>query len=366
MAPVEVDVITPREAVSARLVSLKVVDKVMELPIVNDAVNEVTKFSETLTPVVETVKQGVEKIAPYVETIKSKAAENSNESINATLVSTKEKMVSVLSDLDEKACIGFEDLVTKVPALKENTADLVENIKECSSSYVSMATEYVASFGIVQIALKIGDKGLQLAEDAIDMAGVGKSKLMEPVKRGIHKIRRDARVIRRAGAKLAYPKPARTIGEASLLGAMAELFCVNFFLSVIGLQLVPAYNDASFKQSSDLVDEDETTDVLLSEEKLADYNPAEDPDFVPDEVPSGSEDGSNDEEETEVEGRKFKPDVSQGQSEVVEIEDDVCTDEREGKESEVAGNNYEVEECSEQVEESEAESLGEVVDESLE
>merc|ERR1711915_81547 len=158
-----------------------------------------------------------------------------------------------------------------------------------------------------------------------------------------------------------------TIGEASLLGAMAELFCVNFFLSVIGLQLVPAYNDASFKQSSsDLVDEDETTDVLLSEEKLADYNPAEDPDFVPDEVPSGSEDGSNDEEETEVEGRKFKPDVSQGQSEVVEIEDDVCTDEREGKESEVAGNNYEVEECSEQVEESEAERLGEVVDESLE
>ena len=129
MAPVEVDVITPREAVSARLVSLKVVDKVMELPIVNDAVNEVTKFSETLTSVVETVKQGVDIIAPYVETIKSKAAENSNENINATLVSTKEKVVSVLSDLDEKACIGLDSVVTKVPALKDNTPDLMENIK---------------------------------------------------------------------------------------------------------------------------------------------------------------------------------------------------------------------------------------------
>merc|ERR1712083_942565 len=198
--------------------------------------------------------------------------------------------------------------------------------------------EYVASFGIVQIALKIGDKGLQLAEDALDMAGLGKSKLMEPVKRGIHKIRRDARVIRRAGAKLAHPTPARTIGEASLLGAMAELFCVNFFLSVIGLQLVPAYNDASFKQSSsDLIEEDESTDVLLSEEKLADYNPAEDPDFVPDEVPSGSEDGSNDEEETEVEGKKFKPDVPHGQPEVDEVDDDVCIDEFEIKESEDTG-----------------------------
>merc|ERR1711915_508124 len=276
-------------------------------------------------------------------------------------VSTKEKVVSVLSDLDDKACIGFEDLVTKVPALKENTPDLVENIKECSSSYVSMATEYVASFGIVQIALKIGDKGLQLAEDAIDMAGVGKSKLMEPVKRGIHKIRRDARVIRRAGAKLAYPKPARTIGEASLLGAMAELFCVNFFLSVIGLQLVPAYNDASFKQSSsELIEEDESTDVLLSEEKLADYNPAEDPDFVPDEVPSGSEDGSNDEEETEGEVRTIEPAASQRQAEVDEGDDDTCADERDGEESVIAGKE------SEEVEESEAEQLGELVDENLE
>jgi len=97
----------------------------------------------------------------------------------------------------------------------------------------------------------------------------------------------------------------------------------------------------------------------LSEEKLADYNPSEDPDFVPDGVPSGSEDGSNDEEETE---RVFKPDVLQVQPEVDEVvDDDVCIDEREGNEPEEAGK-----ECSEQVEESEAERLGEVVDESLE
>merc|ERR1712042_222821 len=208
-----------------------------------------------------------------------------------------------------------------------------------------------------QIALKIGDKGLQLAEDALIMTGVGKSRLMEPVKRGIHKIRRDGRVIRRAGAKLAHPKPAKTIGEASLLGAMAELFCVNFFLSVIGLQLVPAYNDASFKQStSDLIEEDETTDVLLSEEKLADYNPAEDPDFVPDDVSSGSEDGSNDEEEAEGDEKTIEHNVSQGQPEVDEVyDDDVCDDERKDKKSEITDEDYKVEECTE---ESEAERLG--------
>merc|ERR1712142_820608 len=123
----------------------------------------------------------------------------------------------------------------------------------------------------------------------------------------------------------------------SLLGAMAELFCVNFFLSVIGLQLVPAYNDASFKQStSDLIEEDETTDVLLSEEKLADYNPAEDPDFVPDDVPSGSEDGSNDEEEAEGDEKT--------------IDDDVCDDEREDKKSETTDEDFKKDECTEESE----------------
>ena len=34
-------------------------------------------------------------------------------------------------------------------------------------------------------------------------------------------------------------RPVAGIGEASLLGALAEIFGVNFFLAVIGLELVP-------------------------------------------------------------------------------------------------------------------------------
>ena len=36
-------------------------------------------------------------------------------------------------------------------------------------------------------------------------------------------------------------RPVDGIGEASLLGALAEIFGVNFFLSVIGLELVPVH-----------------------------------------------------------------------------------------------------------------------------
>ena len=44
-----------------------------------------------------------------------------------------------------------------------------------------------------------------------------------------------------AGAKEVEPVPAKTIGEASLVGAVAEIFGANYFLSYVGLKVVPAH-----------------------------------------------------------------------------------------------------------------------------
>ena len=35
--------------------------------------------------------------------------------------------------------------------------------------------------------------------------------------------------------------PVETIGEASLVGAVAEILGVNYFLSYVGLKIVPAH-----------------------------------------------------------------------------------------------------------------------------
>ena len=43
-------------------------------------------------------------------------------------------------------------------------------------TYAEYAKEYVASFGLAQIALKLGDKGLQIATDALKLAGLEESK----------------------------------------------------------------------------------------------------------------------------------------------------------------------------------------------
>merc|ERR1712096_203197 len=110
-------------------------------------------------------------------------------------------------------------------------------------------------------------------------------------------VRRHARAVRRAGAKLAGIKAAKTIGEASVVGAVAEVFGLNFFLSVVGLQLVPAnILQKSTTAELDTTMEEETVDKL-SDEQIAGYKSEEDPDYVPSGATEESADDDSDAEE---------------------------------------------------------------------
>merc|ERR1712202_43257 len=192
---------------------------------------------------------------------------------------------------------GLDQLTTRVPALKENTTELVETTKGTAVSYFGFAQEYVASFGISQIALKLGDKGLQITTDVLELTGLEGTRPVKPVVNGIKNVRRHARAVRRAGAKLAGIKAAKTIGEASVVGAVAEGFGLNFFLSVVGLQLVPAnILQKSTTAELDTTMDEETVDKL-SDEQIAGYKSEEDPDYVPSGATEESADDDSDAEE---------------------------------------------------------------------
>merc|ERR1712202_92550 len=276
------DVITPAAY-------LKSVDKAFELPLLTDTYNEISKLAGPISPYVETVKNiatpYMEKLSPMVEsgfsTIKSTAEENivhklpegTADNIKSKLDSAKEQVASAVDNLDTLVCQGLDQLTTRVPALKENTTELVETTKGTAVSYFGFAQEYVASFGISQIALK-------------------------PVVNGIKNVRRHARAVRRAGAKLAGIKAAKTIGEASVVGAVAEVFGLNFFLSVVGLQLVPAnILQKSTTAELDTTEEEEETVDKLSDEQIAGYKSDEDPDYVPSGATEESADDDSDAEE---------------------------------------------------------------------
>merc|ERR1712034_57708 len=226
--------------------------------------------------------ENMEKVTPMLEsgfvTIKAKAEEKlfpqlpegTTTSIQARLDTTKERVASAVDNLDLLACEGLDQLTAKVPALKEATPELMETAKDTTVSYAEYAKEYVASFSLAQIALRLGDKGLQVATDALKLSGLEESKHFKPVLAGIK--RRNARAVRRAGAKAAGIGPAKTIGEASLLGAVAEIVGLNFFLSVVGLQLVPANMQSNAKTTElDTTVEDETVGDKLSNDRIASY-----------------------------------------------------------------------------------------------
>merc|ERR1712059_122971 len=112
---------------------------------------------------------------------------------------------------------------------------------------------------------------------------------------------REARALRRAGIRrsVAESYPAQTIGEVSLLGAVAEIMGVNFFLSAVGLKLVPSNKRAdevtvTFDMGSDEVlesdaeDEEMTVQQRLSPEKLDAYESDKDPDYSPSEASDDS------------------------------------------------------------------------------
>merc|ERR1711925_32064 len=210
----------------------------------------------------------------------------------------------------------------KVPALKEATPELMENAKDTSVSCAEYAKEYVASFSLAQIALKLGDKVLQVATDALKLAGLEESKPFKPVLAGIKTWGRNARAVRRAGAKAAGIGPAKTIGEASLLGAVAEIVGLNFFLSVVGLQLVPANMQSNAKTTElDTTVEEETVGDKLSNDRIASYVSDEDPDFVPSDASADSaeEDSEGEEAIAEVVEEKIEDAVEEVEKEIEEV-----------------------------------------------
>merc|ERR1712034_225202 len=200
MAPVEIEVI-PRDVVVAPVTHLKIVNKAFELPLVNDTYNEVARLAAPISPFVETVKENMEKVTRMLEsgfiTMKAKAEEKlypqlpegTSAKIQTKLDTAKEKVASAVDNLDLLACEGLDQLTAKLPALKGATPELIEAAKDTTVSYGEYAKEYAASFSLAQIALKLGDKGLQIATDALKLAGLEESRPFKPVFTGIKTIR---------------------------------------------------------------------------------------------------------------------------------------------------------------------------------
>jgi len=251
--------------------SFKVADKAMDIPVVNDAVSEVTKITAP--------------IAPYLEEgmriIKDKAGESMSENL-------KDKVGSCVSSLDSLACNGLDQLTTAVPSLRSATPELVETTKETACTFLDNIQEYLASFKLSQIGIRVVDAYLSVVESPVSLVS-------SSVSTKVRDIRRHLRAVRRAGAKRAgYPSK-----EGSLLLQVAKVFRLNILLGLLGMQLVGADEEplasspTKAKVRGEVVEEvDEDSEV--------------DPDYV---LSSESEDSLEYRSETEVSQEDSQEDV---------------------------------------------------------
>jgi len=271
---------TDTEDVS-RKYNLKSVDKVMKIPLVNDAV-QLTKAK--VSPLVEhSARPVLDKLGGTVEEIK-----------NATV-----------KNLDEIACEGIDLATETAPILRKKSQEAITVSKEVSSSYVNIVQEYVASFAVAQAALKLGESGLSAVGTLFKWTGLDIS--VPEAGAVVDSARRSARAVRRAGSRRRGAfKPAKSIGEVSLFGAVMEVLGINSVLAFVGLVLAPINrqsepNYSSRKQKPDSEEEEESEssesecddDALtvrerLSPEKLAEYDSDEDSDYAPSEASEDS------------------------------------------------------------------------------
>jgi len=319
MAPRESDTICS-EATPTRL---QVVDKALQLPVVSDAAKlagEHLPLHHVLT-IKETLQLHGDSLVSNVTSLKIKAEQAvpqccttvlccaataaiadkvgaAKDFTLAQLDTAAGQVNSAVGSLDTIACDGLDQLTKKIPALKKETPELYESTKDSAICYLDFAKEYLASFTVAQLALNLTEQTLFAATEAIKYAGLENKDVVKPVVENFEAIRRNARAIRRAGAKEAEPVPAKTIGEVSLVGAVAEILGANYFLSYVGLKVVPVHllkNETT--ETLETSYEEETVEEMLSDEKLATYVSDEDPEYEPCEHKAEAEESPDHSEE---------------------------------------------------------------------
>merc|ERR1711864_25292 len=177
MAPVEIDSIpaaaveVPVENSKIAVNQYKIVNKVFELPIINDVYSEAQKLSSYI-PMESTMSHLSALVGNVTTTIRTSAEENLLPRIPGDLAENIQKNVNVVleqvnavvGNLDTMACDGMDQLTEKVPALKEATPMFVESTKTSLVNCMTLVAEYLASFPVGQLALKVTDLELDTVD----------------------------------------------------------------------------------------------------------------------------------------------------------------------------------------------------------
>jgi len=212
-------------------INCKTVEKAFDLPVVSDTYNSLVKLSSPLSPVVKKIgsmaSPAMDQVLGLGAGFEAKVPDAVSSGLNGALAQVSSTAVS----LDAKLSSGIDNLVEKMPALKQATPALYDSTRASVKSYATFAATYLASFTLAHVFLKATDLSLETTDSLLKWLA---NEKVDPVLVGLRRLRSDAEHLRRQGVGLNGTEKARVLEEATLVGALAEIFGLASFFSKAG------------------------------------------------------------------------------------------------------------------------------------
>jgi len=206
----------------------KTVVKAFDLPVVSDTYNFLMKLTSPLSPIVQKIgsmaSPAMDQIIGLKVGIEAKAPEAVSTGFNSSLAQVTSAAVS----LDAKFSSGIDNLVVKMPVLKQATPALYDSTRESVKSYATFAATYLTSFTLAHVILKATDLSLETTGGLLKWSA---NEKVDPVIVGLRRLRSDAEHLRKQGVGLNGTEKAKVLEEATLVGALVEIFGLASFFS---------------------------------------------------------------------------------------------------------------------------------------
>merc|ERR1712121_138242 len=309
MPPVEIESAPlPVDAHAELGIHLKIVEKATTIPLVNDAVTAVTPIITEAVTAATNLHTQVREANTVYNTVEDlilggikEATPTLTESVPEVVKTT---LATTVDQLDTLACDGLDKLTTTIPQLNEPTQEIITNTTGEIVTVVNDVTDYVTSFSIAQWGLKTADKALDVTEKVLhtlepsDDPDTPLSPIfslplvatvlscVKPTVAKVRALRRYLRSLRHGGRRRAC-----ATADETTIGWFLETFYINILLTtVFGIRIAPLSETTADdlplatsgkRKTPEPEDVEEETVVMLSDEKIAEYDEAQDPDYEP-------------------------------------------------------------------------------------
>merc|ERR1719186_2112021 len=209
----------------------KTVVKAFDLPVVSDTYNSLVKLSSPLSPIVEKISSMASPAADQILGLKAGIEAKVPDVVLTGFNSALAQVTSAAVSLDAKLSSSIDNLVEKMPALKQATPVLYDSTRESVKSYATFAATYLASFTLAHVLLKATDLSLETTDGLLKWLA---NEKVDPVLVGLRRLRSDAEHLRKQGVGLNGTEKAKVLEEATLIGALVEIFGLTSFFSKPG------------------------------------------------------------------------------------------------------------------------------------